>query len=93
MCSDGLLLFNQVSSEIGANKQVFESEEHRKIRYYHGIADLVDVNGHGSHVVGSILGKPFFNNDPKAAANRGMAPEACVAFMDLGADESRYVFK
>lgn len=90
MCSRELFTLQLLSSQIGAKKQYFESEDHRKIRYYQGTADLIDLNGHGSHVVGSILGKPYYSTDPEAAGNQGMAPEARIAFMDLGGDDSRY---
>ena len=37
----------------------FDSERHRKIRLYVQLADDVDNNGHGTHVMGSLLGSPF----------------------------------
>ncbi|GMH38149.1 hypothetical protein BSKO_06033 [Bryopsis sp. KO-2023] len=74
------------------SKRFFESDVHRKVKYYQGTADFVDINGHGTHVVGSILGNPYYNTDPQATANRGMAPHARVAFMDLGGDDSRSIY-
>lgn len=71
-------------------KRFFDSETHRKIRYYQASADLIDMNGHGSHVVGSILGSPLYSTDPQAMSNRGMAPNAKIAFIDLGGDDTRF---
>lgn len=85
--ADGIKMSGQ-----NGGKQFFESNTHRKVQYYQGTADLIDINGHGSHVVGSILGNPYYNTDPQSSANRGMAPHARVAFMDLGGDDSRSIY-
>lgn len=66
---------------------IFDSEEHRKIRMYYAVyGDASDNNGHGTHVVGSILGAP-----PGGAQEQGMAPEAKVAFWDLSDSSSDMV--
>ncbi|GMH41158.1 hypothetical protein BSKO_09068 [Bryopsis sp. KO-2023] len=52
-------------------------------------ADFVDINGHGGHVVSSILGNPHHNTDPEATANGGVDSQARVAFINLGGDDSR----
>ncbi|KAG9390820.1 Peptidase S8, subtilisin-related [Carpediemonas membranifera] len=59
---------------------------HRKIVYYDTsvTGDNVDGNGHGSHVVGSILGSPSDSTDP-GVIYQGMAPGAKAYFIDLGA--------
>jgi hypothetical protein len=38
---------------------LFDSQAHRKIRLYVEMADDLDGNGHGTHVMGSLLGSPF----------------------------------
>lgn len=71
------------------NVQVFESSVHRKIKYYHGTTDVLDNDGHGTHVAGTLVGDPIDTNDAKAIANKGMAPQAKIAFMDLGGSENQ----
>jgi len=41
----------------------FSSEKHRKIRLYRAAADDLDSNGHGTHVMGSLLGSPYDSSD------------------------------
>jgi len=74
------------------NTRVYENRNHRKIVFYQGTADLLDHNGHGTHVVGSLLGEPYSEREPEIEANRGMAPAAKVAFVDLGSGSSQGVF-
>lgn len=62
----------------------FESPNHRKIRFYGTSADFNDTDGHGTHVTGILVGNPLSTGDEEANANRGMAPEALLAFIDLG---------
>ncbi|KAK9839424.1 hypothetical protein WJX81_001331 [Elliptochloris bilobata] len=62
----------------------FSSEAHRKIRLYRAAADERDSNGHGTHVMGSLLGSPFESADLTSVNFRGAAPDAKVAFTDLG---------
>eukprot|EP00210_Caulerpa_lentillifera_P000241 g234.t1 len=69
--------------------QVFESDTHRKIKYYHGSTDVLDSDGHGTHVAGTLVGNPVGTSYSKAIANRGMAPHAKIAFMDLGGPTSQ----
>ena len=59
---------------------------HRKVVRYHPYTDAWDTaGGHGTHVVGSILG--LDPTDP----NMGIAPAAKLSFMDLGdASDSLY---
>ena len=64
----------------------FESDTHRKIRYYGSSSDFSDGDGHGTHVAGTLVGNPYRARDTSAMANRGMAPEARLAFLDLGRD-------
>ena len=57
--------------------------EHAKVIGYRGFADYEDTSGHGTHVCGSIAGKAY-NNDTSGSEFNGMAPDAKVAFTDLG---------
>lgn len=62
---------------------------HRKILQYVGYADNQsgEVGGHGSHVAGSVAGKPNGNlgeQSKGAEGYYGAAPEAKVAFFDIG---------
>lgn len=50
---------------------------------YHEYADGSDSNGHGTHVTGTLVGSPYTMKSAEAEY-RGMAPEARVAFIDLG---------
>ena len=62
----------------------FDNDKHRKIRYYGSASDFSDGDGHGTHVAGTLVGNPYKSRDTMAVANRGMAPEARLAFLDLG---------
>ena len=73
------------------NIAVYENSTNRKVVLYHGAADIFDSNGHGTHVVGSLLGNPFSRRDSEIEANKGMAPLAKVAFIDLGGGNSHGV--
>jgi len=82
--------------------------DHRKLVQYIGFADGAEnsTSGHGTHVAGSIAGSLEGNNlDATAGAApdnatrfdaidfQGMAPEAKIAFFDIGKfDVPRYVF-
>jgi len=60
---------------------------HRKIVLYNASSDSQDVSyGHGSHVVGSLLGCALYEADKniemKASEFNGMAPKAKIAFWD-----------
>ncbi|EGG15050.1 ABC transporter B family protein [Cavenderia fasciculata] len=60
------------------------STTHRKVVSYDALADSTDVvDGHGTHVVGTILGSPSDPNAPLAEFMGG-APDARVAFIDIG---------
>lgn len=56
----------------------FSSEAHRKIWLYRALADDRDSNGHGTHVVGSLLGSPLDAGDLTAVNYRRAAPH-CTA--------------
>ncbi|KAL6772119.1 hypothetical protein ACKKBG_A28990 [Auxenochlorella protothecoides x Auxenochlorella symbiontica] len=73
----------QVTTQGGV--QVFESETHRKIRYYRAFGDFADANGHGTHVMGTLLGSTTGASVSRStdAAYIGMAPDAKLAFIDL----------
>ncbi|GAX74938.1 hypothetical protein CEUSTIGMA_g2384.t1 [Chlamydomonas eustigma] len=69
--------------------QEFTSSTHRKLVLYLGLEDMVDGNGHGSHVAGTLLGSPVGVNvftQPTLAT--GLAPHAKLAFIDLGKGSS-----
>ena len=59
--------------------------QHRKVVTYIAYQDFVDdsVNGHGTHVVGSLLGKCYKDWGEYRSFN-GMAYNAKVAFYDIG---------
>jgi subtilisin family serine protease len=57
--------------------------DHAKVIGYRGYADYEDTSGHGTHVCGSIAGKAGEGKDRYSNYN-GMAPEAKLAFTDLG---------
>merc|ERR1719265_2615981 len=65
---------------------------HRKIVQYRGYADSIEgsLTGHGTHVAGSVAGntaEPIGNNPPRSGGPKaydGSAPEAKVAFFDIG---------
>ena len=77
---DNILL----KTELSVNA-FFESDTHRKIQFYGSSSmDFADSDGHGTHVVGTLVGQPFDDSDDVALANQGMAPDARVAFLDLG---------
>jgi len=65
------------------------NENARKLISYYSLpdADYEDsVNGHGTHVVGSIAGKPV-NQDAEIAKYGGTAPDAKIVFQDVGKDD------
>lgn len=77
----------------GGGGSVFESERHRKIRLYRSTSSASPNggggNGHGTHTMGSLCGSPFDpSSSPKAAAYRGMAPDAKLAFSDLSSERA-----
>lgn len=53
-------------------------------RHYAGyMGDLVDIDGHGTHVAGTILGMPVGKTLGQVAqSNVGIAPDAKISFMD-----------
>ncbi|KAL0037541.1 hypothetical protein WJX77_001610 [Trebouxia sp. C0004] len=57
------------------------STTHRKIVYYRQVDDNVDGNGHGTHCAGSAVGSL---QSPGYTGWQGMAPQAKIAFQDLG---------
>ncbi|ACO66180.1 ATP-binding cassette superfamily [Micromonas commoda] len=58
---------------------------HRKIRRYNAVwGDEVDANGHGTHVVSTILGEAVVGSPIGASEYDGMAPRAKVVFNDIG---------
>jgi len=62
----------------------FRNDNHRKIVQYIPFADNVDQQyGHGTHVVGTVLASRDENN-PTSGMVPGIAPEAKVAFLDIG---------
>lgn len=63
----------------------FQSDRHRKIAQYVSLSgDVWDSIGHGTHTSGSIAGKPVDGSPGNAAKYQGMAPDARLAFFDLG---------
>lgn len=63
----------------------FQSDRHRKIAQYVSLSgDTWDSIGHGTHTSGSIAGKPVDGSNRNAAKYQGVAPDARLAFFDLG---------
>ena len=52
-----------VTKDPNTGVATFSSEKHRKIRLYRAAADTLDSNGHGTHVMGSLLGSPYDSSD------------------------------
>jgi hypothetical protein len=78
---------NQIPS--GQTAKPANFAKHRKILQYVGYADNMsgEIGGHGSHVAGSVAGKPNGNlgeQTKNAEGYYGAAPEAKVAFFDIG---------
>lgn len=70
----------------------FQSERHRKIAQYVSLSgDTWDSIGHGTHTSGSIAGKPVDGSQAGAAKYQGVAPDARLAFFDLGRANSDVV--
>ena len=68
---------------------VFESDAHRKIALYVGLADTSDAVGHGTHTAGTIAGSRFDADEPDGAT--GMAPAARLAILDLARGSNGFV--
>eukprot|EP00887_Chlorella_sp_A99_P001740 scaffold19.g1740.t1 len=73
--------------------RTFDSTSHYKIRYYRALGDTSDSNGHGTHVCGTLAGRPF---DASVSSDTtdylGMAPDAKLAFIDLADSSSDTIF-
>lgn len=70
----------------------FQSDRHRKIAQYISLSgDVWDSIGHGTHTSGSIAGKPVDGSARNAAKYQGVAPDARLAFFDLGRASSDVV--
>ena len=52
-------------------------------RYYRAYGDTQDSNGHGTHVVGTLVGLPYGHTlaTENSGGYVGMAPDAKVAFI------------
>ncbi|KAK9815059.1 hypothetical protein WJX73_006174 [Symbiochloris irregularis] len=79
---------SQLLVEPGTNIPYFDSTTHRKVRYYRAYIDNVDANGHGSHCAGSALGYPETGGPANWSDWSGSAPQAKIAFTDLGSGTS-----
>jgi hypothetical protein len=69
-------------------KPVFENMSHRKMVQYVAYSDKVEGEdgGHGTHVAGTVMG-----NSASLPNDAGMAPEAKVAFYDIGVPNAQYL--
>jgi len=65
-----------------------DKSKRKIIQYYVGGGDESDpVGGHGTHVCGTVLGQKFIDGkNVKNDDGNGIAPEAKLAFCDIGAD-------
>ncbi len=68
-------------------RPVYEDTSHRKVVQYVGFADSTEGEdgGHGTHVVGSILGQSA------GQTHNGMAPDGRVAFYHIGLPNAQYL--
>jgi len=87
--SDATQPITQAQIPSGRTGQPANFPNHRKIVQYRGYADNLsgEIGGHGSHVAGSVAGKVVGNlgeQTAPAGGYDGAAPEAKVAFFDIG---------
>lgn len=66
---------------------------HRKIMAYqiNAVGDDLDSNGHGTHVVGTLVGNPPDDAPVELKNNKGVAPKAKVVFHDIGQGSELYI--
>lgn len=73
-------------------QQVLRPLNHRKLVQYYGYGNMVDDNGHGTHVCGTVAGSPIIppissnsslNQYVDVSHARGVAPLAKIAFFDI----------
>ncbi|KAG2492715.1 hypothetical protein HYH03_009128 [Edaphochlamys debaryana] len=67
-------------------QQYFRSAEHRKLRFYLGIQDMVDGSGHGTHNAGTLAGSRYDKSNATSEPldpGTGQAPAAKIAIMDI----------
>eukprot|EP01025_Chloroclados_australasicus_P006555 TRINITY_DN12102_c1_g1_i6.p1 TRINITY_DN12102_c1_g1~~TRINITY_DN12102_c1_g1_i6.p1 ORF type:complete len:1536 (+),score=207.86 TRINITY_DN12102_c1_g1_i6:163-4770(+) len=62
--------------------------DHRKVVAYRAIGDSVDGSGHGTHVCGTIAGSVA---EGRAQNHNGLAPDARIAFTDLGTGQDKFL--
>eukprot|EP00514_Thraustochytrium_sp_LLF1b_P004769 CAMPEP_0184512280 /NCGR_PEP_ID=MMETSP0198_2-20121128/2792_1 /TAXON_ID=1112570 /ORGANISM="Thraustochytrium sp., Strain LLF1b" /LENGTH=1061 /DNA_ID=CAMNT_0026902285 /DNA_START=173 /DNA_END=3354 /DNA_ORIENTATION=- len=69
-----------------ANPRQVQRVNHRKIASYFTAVDGADdtVLGHGTHVAATIAGNPLRGSDDLSQKSQGMAPQAKLAFADIG---------
>eukprot|EP01025_Chloroclados_australasicus_P058013 TRINITY_DN725_c0_g1_i3.p1 TRINITY_DN725_c0_g1~~TRINITY_DN725_c0_g1_i3.p1 ORF type:complete len:1105 (+),score=142.03 TRINITY_DN725_c0_g1_i3:113-3316(+) len=63
------------------------SLSHRKVVAYRNMGDEIDGSGHGTHVCGTILGQVELGRKD----HNGIAPDARIAFTDLGQGEDKFL--
>ncbi|KAK9803960.1 hypothetical protein WJX72_008369 [[Myrmecia] bisecta] len=79
----------------------FQSTTHRKLVLYRELGDSTNNNGHGMHTLGTLMDNPADLSNVQAAYYRqefcpsqlkGMAPDAKLAFIDLGNGRSDSIY-
>eukprot|EP00884_Botryococcus_braunii_P006262 jgi/Botrbrau1/15637/Bobra.4_1s0022.1 len=81
-----------LTTDRNTGKMSFLSTVHRKFRMYRMLADGRDNNGHGTHTMGTLCGLPDDTSNVLSNNYRGMAPDAKLAFTDLGGGGSDGIF-
>ena len=73
---------------------VFSSSNHRKIKEYFAYVDNNEGedSGHGTHVVGSVLGYPDAQSSSASFDYKGISYESKVAFFDIGEAGAEYLW-
>ncbi|KAK9815878.1 hypothetical protein WJX72_011193 [[Myrmecia] bisecta] len=81
-----------LSTDFSSGIVSFQSTSHRKLVLYRELGDSTDNNGHGTHTMGTLTGNPADLSNVQDADYRGMAPDAKLAFIDLGNGRSDSIY-
>ena len=71
---------------VSSNDEQIDADTSDKIISYIPFADAEDTSGHGTHVAGTLVGKPILEPDTPGTLPTfaGMAPEGRLAIVDVG---------
>uniref|UniRef100_A0A7S1BX44 subtilisin n=1 Tax=Corethron hystrix TaxID=216773 RepID=A0A7S1BX44_9STRA len=79
--------FSDDTGNVTPAKSASIDKTRRKIIQYYPYIDAVDGRGHGTHVAGTIAGFSL-HNDTTGENENGVAPNAKIAFFDIGSGNS-----